>query len=348
MVTINKVADKAGVSVSTVSHVLNRTRFVAPETAERVMQAVRELDYAPNGVARSLKLRHTRTLGMIVPSNANPFFAELMNGVERACFDRQYSLIVCNSDDRLDKVLHHVSMLRGRRIEGLLAVLSHISAATEQTFLSACATLPTMLLDGHGGEGLPVYTDDSVMGGYLATRHLIDSGCMHIACIGGRQNHVRTRERVNGFEKAIREREDACESVVHYCSDMRVSDGALAMQELLNASRKIDGIFCCNDLLAIGALSTIRKAGLSVPEDISVVGYDDIEIAAYTIPALTTIRQSVGEIGQKAASIMIGHLQLGEQLPKIIHHQPQLVSRDSVRRKAVSHSTIVRFEKNVR
>lgn len=315
-ITIKDVARAAGVSNSTVSHVINGTRFVSPETAERVKGAIAKLGFAPNGVAQALKGSRTRTIGMIVTSSTNPFFAALIHGVEAACFARGYSLVLCNSEDDRDKAQGYLETLRAKRIDALI-VLSANQRPGLTAELAQAAGVPTVALDDEEAAPATSIADDSLAGGALAAACLADHGFRRIACVTGPAQHARSAIRFKGFVEELARRGIAFDPTLAIPSEPTVAGGDRAMRSLLELppQRRPQAVFCFNDVMAIGALSAAYECGLDVPGQISVLGYDDIEIAAFTAPPLTTIRQPVAELGHSAANVIIDHLETGAVLP---------------------------------
>ncbi|MCF8482715.1 MAG: LacI family transcriptional regulator [Rhodospirillum sp.] len=331
MVTIKDVARAADVSGTTVSHVINGTRFVAPDTAERVRAAIDRLGFAPNGLAQALKGSRTKAIGMMVTSSTNPFFAALIHGVERACFARGYSLILCNSEDDPEKMRVYREVLRVRRIDALvLLTANQWPGMTED--LAATAGVPTIALDAAPGNGITAIADDSGLGGRLAIAYLADRGFRSMALITGPATHARSAARLTGAMDALTERGLIPRPEHRVEADLSVAGGHGATRQVLSAPRSTwpQALFCFNDVMAMGALSAAQGMGLSLPGDLSVVGYDDIELAAYTAPPLTTIHQPVPEMGEGAIALLIDHLERGVPLPESLILPPRLVVRDSV------------------
>lgn len=330
MATIRDVARAAGVSVSTISHVINGTRHVAPETAARVRNAIEQLRYAPDGVAQALKARKTRTVGMVVSSSTNPFFAEVIRGVENTCFERGYSLILCNSDDVPARLERCLGTLRTKRIDGLIVM----TACLQRDFLSQIATdrtLPTVLLDSAPDVGGCVIADDSVAGGRLAAEFLLGRGFSHIGYIDGPPGHPRSGDRISGFLSVMSKASPEPTVLRVGAADLSVAGGYRAMTELLARGEPLpEAIFCVNDMLAMGLLCAAHEQGIAVPGRLSVMGYDDIELAAYLSPPLTTIRQFTTMLGARAAEVLLEHLDSGQPLPHSLTLQPALVERRSV------------------
>lgn len=330
MVSIKDVAKAAGVSVSTVSHVINKTRFVSPETAAAVTTAVDEMGYQPSYLARALKSKRTQTLGMLVTSSTNPFFAEVISGVEEGCFRAGYSLILCNCGEQPGRQRSYLETLMQKRIDGL-AVMTTRRDDDFQTELGRLGTMPRVVLDSATMEHACAIGDDSVTGGRLAAEFLISREHTSIGCLTGPVTHPRSKDRFAGFEAGLRAVGLSLNHDLVVAGDLTAHGGYEAMQRLLENGNVPTAIFAFNDLMAMGAYRAILERGLSIPEDISIVGYDDLEIAAFMVPALTTIRQPGFDLGLEAAEILTSNLENGSELPEIIRKTPELVVRDSVR-----------------
>lgn len=331
MATIKDVARAAEVSVTTVSHVINGTRFVAPETAERVREAVERLGYAPSGVARALKANRTHTIGMMVTNSTNPFFAEVIQGVESACFARGYSLMLCNSEDDADKQHAYLAALRMKRIDALVVMTANMNPRAPAEFAEV-ADVPTLALDAEETPGVSVVADDSYAGGMIAGQYLTQRGFSRIACITGPEAHPRSFERLSGFRAALNSAGVNLDPDLIVRGDLTVASGQAAMASLLDLppDRRPQAVFCFNDMSAMGALCAASAAGLTVPRDVSVMGYDDIELAAYMSPPLTTIHQGTHELGRRAAEALISHLAGKAKLPRVLKLMPRLMERSSV------------------
>ena len=332
MISIKDVAQEAGVSVTTVSHVVNSTRFVAPATKEKVEKAIQDLGYQPSSLARALKVKTTKTIGMLVSSSTNPFFAEVVQGVEEGCYQKGYSLILCNSGDQHDRHLSYLQTLMQKRIDALVVMTS----SSDEIFnkkLSSLKKLPKILLDFQlGVEGCAI-GDDSVLGGRLATNYLLDQGLTAIGCLTGPVDHPRSRDRHRGFIEAMEANGQPIHSEWVIADDLSAPGGYRAMQKVLNAKERPQAVFACNDMMAIGAYRAIQECGLKVGEDISIIGYDDLELAGYLTPSLTTVHQPSFELGLKAADILIDHLENKTEMPELLQFEPKLVIRESVQTK---------------
>ncbi|MCZ4280645.1 LacI family DNA-binding transcriptional regulator [Kiloniella laminariae] len=331
-VSIKDVACEAGVSVSTVSHVLNKTRYVAPETSDRVVAAVKLLGYQPSSLARALKTNKTKTLGMLVSNSTNPFFADVVRGVEEGCYTQGYSLILCNCDDKAERQLAYLNNLSMRRIDALVVMTTHGDPDFDRA-LDRKSELPMVVLDAKPAENICVVGDNSVLGGRLATEFLLGRGFRRIAILSGPEQHPRSQERRQGFEAAMLAAQ--CPVNPDWClsGSLDAAGGYRAMSKLLErfgATGLPEAVFAFNDLMALGAIRALGERGLTVPTDISLIGYDDIDLAPYLTPALTTIRQPGFELGSRAAMVLISRLEQGTALPACLSLNPELVIRESV------------------
>lgn len=331
MATIKDVASKAGVSISTVSHVLNSTRFVAEATKERVFQAIKELNYAPSAVARSLKVNRTRTMGMLVTTSTNPFFAEVIRGVEESCAAQGYTLILSNSGGEPERQQASLKMLIEKRVDGILVMLSE-DASDVYKLLGTHPELPQVIMEWGDTQG-DIYRiqDNAEQGGYLATKHLIDKGHKDIGCITGPANKSLTVERLSGFRRAMAEAGLNINEDWLLEGDFEPEGGFAAMQSLLKQRQRPTGLFVFSDPMALGAISAAHVAGLHVPDDLSVIGYDDVPMANFFSPPLTTIHQPKYRLGQKAAAILLAKVNKEESDSKVLTLHPELIERGSVR-----------------
>ncbi|MEE8391967.1 MAG: LacI family DNA-binding transcriptional regulator [Anaerolineae bacterium] len=298
------VAEHAGVSVTTVSHVINETRPVSDELQQRVLVAMQELGYQPNLLARGLRRGETHTIGMITPDNANPFFAEVARGVEDTSFERGYSVILCNSDGDLNKELLYANVLSEKRVDGILFVA--VGVSTEHIRDLQAQRMPLVVVD----RDIPDVDVDSVLtdnarGGWLATHHLIELGHRRIGCISGPSDVTPSAERVTGYWLALDEGSIPVDEALVMKGDFQYESGYQAAHQLLSMSDPPTAIFACNDLMAIGAIRAALELGRQVPADLSVIGFDDVPLASFANPPLTTIVQPKYEIGTVATTMLL-------------------------------------------
>jgi LacI family transcriptional regulator len=322
------VAERASVSVTTVSHVLNKTRYVDRKLVRRVEDAFRNLGYQPNALARGLRRRETRMLGMVVPDNRNLYFAELARSVEDACFERGYNVILCNSDEDPAKESAYLSLLAEKRVDGIVFVASSTDRSGVQALLQH--KIPVVALD----RELKGVTCDSIIvdnrdGGRQATMHLIDGNHRRIGCISGPKNLTSAKERLQGYRDALAEAGLRVEPAWIQMGDFHIEGGYTAVQALLDLPTRVTAIFAANDLMAIGAIRGIAARGLRVPEDVAVVGFDDIALAMYSEPPLTTVRQPIREIGKLATELIMGRVNGERKEPQSRRLKTSLIVRES-------------------
>lgn len=327
--TIKDVALAAGVSVSTVSHVFHETRPVAQATEQRVRAAIEELGYRPSRLARALKGDRTGTIGMLATSSTNPFFAQIIASVEQHCFERGFNLILCNTGDDFDRLTAHLATLLEKRIDGLLVLTTN---SDRRIFDELASNRPVRVvaIDTDGVDGVPVVNDDSFAGGAMAAGHLIERGFANIGVLTGPPGHPRCENRLVGFTETLGSAGLSVAPNQRVTAELTVAGGHKAMGALLARGAPPDALFCHNDLMAIGALCALSQAGLSAPKDMSIIGYDDIELAAYTAPPLTTVRQPSSAIGRQAADLLIGLIEGGTEHAESVALPPQLIERSSV------------------
>jgi LacI family transcriptional regulator len=299
------VARLAGTSPAVVSYVLNGgPRPVSAQTRARVLAAVEQLGYRPNGIARSLRMSRTMTLGLVIPDNANPFFAELARAIEEESFAQGYTLLIGNAAENDERQTAYVRTFLARQVDGLFIVPAHGTAG----FLGELdrARTPWICLDRQvPGAAAPGVLVDNRGGAYTATRHLLDHGRRRIACIGGPEDVMPATDRVSGWRDALDEEgiSRRAMSVTHSSFGRRGGYGAA--RELLAGPERPDAIFVASDEQAVGVLRAIAEARLRCPDDVAVASFDGIPGAAYTTPALTTMAQPFAALGRAAVAHLL-------------------------------------------
>jgi LacI family transcriptional regulator len=330
MATIKDVAAVAGVSFTTVSHVVNNSRPVSADVRAKVERAIRELNYVPSAVARSLKARSTATIGLLVPNGTSPYFAELARGVEDGCAQKGYCVFFCNSDDDPVKQRNYLRVLQEKRIDGLIVASAGDDAVLAETL--ADAREPLVVVDRNiEGLSADLVQVDHERGAWLATRHLIELGHSRIGCITGSVSTAVSAMRVHGFLRAMAARgiEIAPGAIVE--SDFSAPGGYRAAAQLFD-SIEPTAIFACSDMMGIGALRAAAERGIGVPDDCSIIGFDDIEFGRFTWPALSTVGHSVRALGEMAALKLIERIAVGaDASPPGRRHvmAPRLIVRES-------------------
>ncbi len=311
MPTVKDVAERAGVSTATVSHVINETRFVSDELKARVCQAMEELNYHPNAIARSLRSRKTHNIGMIVPDISYPFLAQVARGVENAGFELGYNVILCDSDGDLEMEAHYIALLKEKKVDGIIFVAagessSHVQALIEQG-------MPVVVCDRELPEvKVDTVIADNVGSGHQATEYLITLGHSRIGCIAGPQELEISSKRVEGYRRALEQHGLPLGEELLVYGDFRSRGGYEAMRELLALDEPPTAVFACNDLMAIGSICAVSQKKLSIPQDVAIIGCDALASTSFTNPSLATVAQPKHEMGAAAVecSAFVGRCQV--------------------------------------
>lgn len=305
MATIRDVAQRAGVSTASVSRVLNGTDRVSPEVAARVHAAVAALGYQPSDVARSLKTAVTHMVACVIPDISNPFFPEMVRGVEDEARAFGYATLLCNTDDDPDKENEYLRVLARRRIDGLILIPSHDETPpTPLRYLIEHLT-PVVLvdreMDGFTGDRVMV---DNRRGAQMAAQHVLDLGHRRIGILNRAPDTSSARERQEGFATALANRDAYDEALVRYGA-YAIGSGRAQAMDLLSRTPRPTAILAGNDLIGIGALQAAAQLGLTVPNDVSIVGFDGIALSEFVAPPLTTVAQPTYQLGRLAASLLV-------------------------------------------
>jgi LacI family transcriptional regulator len=299
--TIADVARRAGVSTATVSRVLAGHGRARTETKERVYAAARELGYRPSRVARSLRQRATRTIGLIVTDIENPFFPQLVRAVEDAARELGYAILLCNADDDPERESGYLDLLVDRWVDGIVIAASSLGARHRDWL--ADAPLPIILVNSaEQGLGLSTIASDNRAGGGLAAEHLLALGHSRFGILSAPPRNVDGPSRLAGTRGAITAAGIGAATVAVAAGEATVGGGERAASEVLDADPDVTAIVAYNDLMAIGAMRAVRATGRRVPHDVSVVGFDDVDLAAYVDPPLTTVAQATTEMGRWAVT----------------------------------------------
>lgn len=341
MPTMRDVADHAGVSISTVSRVINKGVYVDPVTEQRVKEAITTLGYRPNLLARSFRRKETQTIGLLVPDNSNPFFAEIARVIEDVGFSEGYSVILCNSDLSAAKQAAYVDVLLAKRVDGLILTSTGLISSVDGLDVIErilAAGVPCVVVD-RDLEGRPVdqVLVDNDQGGYLAGEYLISLGHRGLACIVGPHDLTPSAGRIAGFKQALGDAgiELMPQAIVR--GNGRFDGGEAATRELLGRGIEFTAIFAFNDVMAIAAIGTLRRAGLRVPEDVSVIGFDNTILAAAMFPTLTTIAQPIVDMGRRSVRLLLDRISDREAPVSRVVLPTTLVPRESCRTRADAH-----------
>jgi LacI family transcriptional regulator len=307
MATVKEVAARAEVSVGTVSNVLSGAARVSRARRERVLAAIRELGYQPNHIARSLKLRQTMTLGMIVSDITNPFFSQLVRGAEEAALEANYLLLTFNTDDRVDREKQVLAVLRARRVDGILLV---VAPAPNSDYAHVNETIemrtPVVCLDRvPPGIKVDSVTVDNVAAARRCVQHLLERGHRRIGIITGSPLLETARQRLQGYRKALAEAGIPFDAGLVRQGDFRARSGYQLGRELLASTRRPTAVFVSNGLMAIGVLKAVEELGLQCPRDVAIATFDDMPWAEGFRPHLTTVAQPAYEMGYRGAKLLM-------------------------------------------
>jgi LacI family transcriptional regulator len=330
-ITMSDVADKAGVSLMTVSRVVNHKGDVNAETRKRIEQIIAELGFRPSGIARSLATQQTRTIGLVIPDVSNPFFAEITRGVENLANDQGYHVFLCNTEENPQRELAVIRSLEEKRVDGLILCSSRIE---EQNLLELLGRLPAAVLinrrlSAPEDDSLQSVILDDEASGRIATAHLLGRGHQKIGYLAGPAASYSGQWRQKGYQAALQSAGlDFLPGWIRRCSPS-VEGGCLAALELLAAQPELSAIFCYNDLVAVGVLQACRTLNLRIPQDLAVVGHDDIRLAALVSPSLTTCRVACQELGEYAVQALIERIRDCPGGCQKIVLKPELILRES-------------------
>lgn len=330
MVTIKDVSELAQVSTSTVSRVICKNGIVSEKTRERVLEAIKELGYKPNILAQGLKNKRSNVIGMVVPDICSPFFGMMLGGVEQAVERAHMNLLVASGHaDKKDEIKAIESLL-GYRCDALILCIEGIE--TEEITESISMDLPVIRL-GRSVDNCPISSVhlDNQLGGYLATQYLISQGHTDIVHITGPQQYLDSRHRMQGYKKALKEAGIPFRKTRVIEGNFTEEFGYNATLELLKRKLKYTAIFAGDDDIAAGVMEALQEKGIKVPDELSLIGFDDMYHSRYMSPKLTTIRQPIVEMGKKAGEIAIELIASGEKEIIDYSFEPELVVRSSVR-----------------
>lgn len=302
MATIRDVAKLANVSTATVSRVLNNQGYVNNETRKRVNDAIKQLNYLPNDVARSLFKGRSKMIALFIPDIKNPFFPELARAVEDVTNKHNYTFVLCNTDDTLDKEITYLNGLQQKSVDGLIMVSSTISQEDIKNI-----SVPIISLDRKFSSEVSSVTVNNRKGAEIATRYLKSIGCKRIAHICGPQSASNSMDRLKGYLDVVKHENWFLSSYV-VSGDYRFQQSFEITREMLTQHPEIDGIFVGNDLMAVGVLKATKSLKIKVPEELSIIGFDGIAIGETTTPTLTTMQQPIYKLGVRAAQILLDHI----------------------------------------
>ena len=338
MPNIKMIARKAGVSISTVSRVMNSSKPVSSELQKRVYDAVKQMNYKPNSIARSLILNKTNLIGVVVPDVSGSFHAQLLSGIESFAAQAEYGVIICNVYRNWDKQQKYFSLLQERHVDGIILLHDHPleEIAAFQKLSSTPLVFASVPVEG---AMIPFVGIDEVKAAYDAVSHLIAKGHRDIGLIYG-ECYALGKLRKEGYSRAL---EDHGIPVTEAFTAHRpdgVEFGYQAMEQILSHAEHPTAVFCVSDEMAVGALDCILDRGLKVPDDISLIGFDDVDLSQVVRPKLTTIHQPIYEIGREAAKLLIGMIE--KKGKPAVRDEKKDYAEESESRIILNHSLVER------
>lgn len=327
MSKIHDVAKRANVSIATVSRVLNPGEHkVAPETAKKVREAVAELDYRPNALARALQMKKTMTIGVIIPDISNHYYAEIVRGIQSVADRAGYNIILQNTDRDPDQIVKSIYLLREKIVDGII-----FSGGTINGYepLSALKELrDRVVVIGRHDVDFPAIMVDNIAGATLAVEHLIDAGHSRIGLIGLSADSTTAKDRLSGYRNALAQSSCPYDESLICQGSMTPESGYHQAKKLLSQENSPTAIFAGNDQMAFGAIYAAIEMGLRVPEDLAVIGFDNIPLSSFFVPPLSTIEVPMSTLGADSMATLMG-LIAGEQVSRIKLHKTKLIVRKS-------------------
>jgi LacI family transcriptional regulator len=326
--TIYDVARLAGVSTATVSRALNDTGQIAPATRQAIAAAVEQLGYSPNTIARSLVTNSTQTIALLLPDITNPFYAALVSGIQHSALARDHTMLLCTTEGDPEREEQYLNLLQAKRVDG--ALVDGLVLPSDRIARFVRDGFPIVCLDRDiDSSSIPLVQVDNRLGGRLATEHLLSLGHVRIAHVTGAHGLRISEDRLAGYEDALAAAGIEPDGRLVANGGFTEEGGYNAARALLASGVDFTAVFAANDLSAIGVVTALAQGGRRVPDDVSVVGFDDLRLAAYTSPPLTTIRQPATEIAQRATEILMD-LTHGREVTEMRHVlEPELVVRAS-------------------
>ncbi|GED72963.1 LacI family transcriptional regulator [Brevibacillus reuszeri] len=334
--TIRDVAKLAGVSVATVSRVMNQKGYVNSETEQKVNKAMQQLKFEPNQMARGLAGKRTKTIALILPDISNPFFPGLARGVEDIAQNNGYTVILCNSDDMGVKERSYIEVLKKKYIDGIIFATNNL--VREDLERMEEAQIPFVMLDrAPNMESGCVIKVDNFGGAKAAVEHLLNVGCKKIAHVYGPQELTTAKERLAGYEEVAKQQSWYTPTLM-IPGDFTIDGGIKAVEALLGKHPDLDGIFAGNDQMAVGVLKGLKRRGISVPGQVAVCGFDGVNLTEITEPELSTIAQPIYQIGELAANKLIERINLSSTHYETVELGVSLIVRESTRKSVMSGS----------
>lgn len=326
MANIQQVAQKAGVSVATVSRVLNNATSVSPKTRLKVENAIKDLNYEPSMLGRNLRNSESRLLLVLLPSISNPFYTDIVNGIQNTAISNNYNILLCETDSNPHRENIYFNMVKNKLADGVISMdptvnMQKLNELAENYSVILCSEYEV-------GGTIPYVTIDNELAAYQAVKHLIKVGHHKIALINSDEKYLYARQRRNGYERALKEFEIPIrDEWIYHTKELEFQNGVQAMRIMFQLEEKPTAVFAVSDTLAIGALKGINGYGLHVPNDVAIVGFDNISFSNMTNPTLTTISQPMYKMGCIAAEMLIHSIQGHKVESVVLDHE--LIIRES-------------------
>ncbi|WP_347551432.1 LacI family DNA-binding transcriptional regulator [Pseudalkalibacillus hwajinpoensis] len=327
-VTIKEVAKKAEVSIATVSNVVNNTKFVSEKVRQRVLRVIDELDYQANTLAKSLRIQESRLIGVIVSDISNPFFSNVVKGIEEGTAKNGYNVLLCNTALSIEKEIEFLGILIGKRVEGVIIS----SSGTDKEYFDNINNLDIPIVFLNRSPNTPshkVVMTNNIKGANIATEHLIQHGYKNIGIITGPSSLSTGKDRLTGYRRAMEDYHLPILDSYIQEGDFSIESGYKAMKDLLSHNKDIEACFISNNFMTLGAYKYLKEVNYSVPQDIAIIGYDDSDWADIMDPPLTTVKQPAYEQGKKAIDIMLSTIRSENHKQQIMYLEPSLVVRKS-------------------
>lgn len=330
-INIYDIASEAGVSIATVSRAMNRPEKVKPETMEKIQSIIKKANYTPNALAQSLVSKSTRTIGVIIGSISNPFYGEMVRAIEDKAADEGYTILLGNTDNKFQEEEKYIDVFLKKKVDGMIFAGGRMMEDRYDKHINRIAKVIPVVLANHIliGENIYCVLSDEAKGSVLAVEYLLKKGHKNIAYINGYCNSYASIIKKENYVKTLLQNNiDIKDELIVNAIEDEMIGGYKACEVLLNRKVDFTALFAANDLMAIGAIKYLISSGYRVPEDIAVVGYDNIDMCNYFSPGLTSVSQNIRLLGQKSVEIMNDVLD-NKNISKVTYYEPKLITRES-------------------
>jgi len=336
-ITIKDIAEEAGVSINTVSRALNGMPDIRPETRQRVLEISSKLGYKPNKLAKGLRSQKTKTIGVLVTDIANPFFSRLVKAIGKAANDRDYSIILYDTDEDYAREQQAIDVMLAEQVDGLLIVPTQIQTDTVRRLKED--NFSFVLLGRHFDDlETPYVESNDVQGACMATQHLIEQGCRCVAFINGPMHISSAQQRLLGYQKGLEDFGMAFDRDMVLEGAITIRDGYRLAQQLFSKEAFPDGIFVYSDLVALGVIQAIRDAKVTIPGEVALVGYDDIEFSSFLNIPLSTIRIPKHQLGEHGLNLLHDIIEDNPRPSQQIKLNVKLIVRETSLRYQIRHT----------